>query len=1489
MVMLVSRVELGVRGVCSHGSGLLMRHRGEPARIPEAGLPSRSWLPLWVTVLSMTALLALTTFFASPAHAEGSVNLYPAASAPTCTANTSGASGQCRASIEWRSDTLGTAPNLMYRRTLLHVYARPGEYILMASSASGAASGGPGGDIVLYLPGEVSGGTIGPAPGSMPAPTAGDRDCTRDQSTRGYIASRKSELAGPQSADGTHNPANSYAPCYYQVPSNGGGIYTVLMYGPSGVNSTTDSAPATANIRAATDATSFNDLGTSISAWDVTVASDKSSSVTYAGRLFAYTVAAYTGGNSRPVNFHLYPVTLDGFRYDLNMNGLDPNGWLEYGNNVGFYDADGVTPLDHDVRGSSNFFVSNVGNVKLALPTFPIFFNPLPAGDPVLDGPGGLNIPSTPYVPGVQSMAFAGSVAGTNTSVYGNGGWFSFSATTPIVNGMYQLVISNDNVSFDPTNPNNRVLRGTVDSLPAGTVQKIYWDGRNNSGAFFAIGGPYQVRFSLHAGEYHFPLLDAENSTLGGPSFTLINPPAACPFGNAQCTSAFYDDRGYHTITTYPTPAGNGTPASGTPTPGVDVGTVNQVLCGQHSPTAASSDPSTGYDSASTQRAFGVMSNTVNSNADCTGEFGDAKGLDLWTFYPSTDASASAHIIGAGSTPPATDTPQSTNTEVPTFTPTPTETSTPSITETSTQTSTPTVTPTVTSTSTPSSTPDDTATVTSTLTPSSTPDDTATVTSTLTPSSTPADTPTGTLTPGDTATPTGTPADTATGSLTPGDTTTPTDMPALTSTPTDTTVPSSTPTQTIVLSSTPTDTTIPSSTPTQTIVLSSTSTATSVLPLLTLAITDDAPAHSSTAGGTYDFLLTAGVSGDSPVGEGQTITVTAPVPAGVTLTGPVVGAGWNCGLNAGIITCTFTVMATILPGGTVPATIDVPVQVDTGNPPGQVVMNGTVFSVDAPTPVPASDAVPVTAGPEGTATQTPAGPTNTPVPPVNTPVPPVNTPVPPVNTPVPPVNTPVPPVNTPVPATNTPVPATSTPVTPTSTPILPSSTPTTTSVPIIPTSSPAPSPATSTSTQGPSQPASTSIPTGTPVPGEPTSTATKAATATIVPAAALPSDTSTPIAVATPMPSDTTVPPPTATTPESTQTVTEVASRSVTATTTPGSSPAVRTTATSVVSVTVVSAGTTAPVPSSSPIPFATAAIAKATSSGTESTRATHTVAARPTMAPMTETPVPTLAASKPRVSATDTAIAPAPTGAATAPASIRASVTGTSTASATTVASDTPVPAPATSPSASSTPMPRSSQTATVAPSATRAKAGARDPFIRMTSDHQITAEGQIVKFTVTITNPGDAAATNIVAVDNLPEVFKALGATTRDGHVYVRGQRVNFTVSRLDPGATVTFVITVLVQKSAGGTVTNVARLTGEDGNGQHFGSVAFDRPASEAQAGMVAHVQLSIIGLPNTGTMPEVSVSRSSTMSAGAWLLLLAMSLVVGTSLVARRRAR
>jgi uncharacterized repeat protein (TIGR01451 family) len=81
----------------------------------------------------------------------------------------------------------------------------------------------------------------------------------------------------------------------------------------------------------------------------------------------------------------------------------------------------------------------------------------------------------------------------------------------------------------------------------------------------------------------------------------------------------------------------------------VDSGnTVGNALCGANPPATTFSDPINGYDTSSTQRAFGAASGG-NTNVPCTGSFGDAKGLDTWTYYPSNVALAPLNIVAAAS------------------------------------------------------------------------------------------------------------------------------------------------------------------------------------------------------------------------------------------------------------------------------------------------------------------------------------------------------------------------------------------------------------------------------------------------------------------------------------------------------------------------------------------------------------------------------------------------------------------------------------------------------------------------------------------------------------------------------------------------------------------------------------------------------------------------------------------------------------------------
>jgi len=259
----------------------------------------------------LVLLLCYLNFGIQSARAEGSRTLYPS-NAPA---------GSSRANLEWRTDTYG---GLVLRRTLLKVYANQGEYILLGSSAVGVGSG----NISVYNPGRVSDSI-----GSETIPNTADFVCT-SQAGRGFISSRQQELSGPRAISGPGNP-NGYIPCYYQAPSTG--VYDIVFYGPDGGGSSTNGAP-TGDINLSSGNNFGTQQGTSVAAWDVTVrSSDQTSTTDLNGRLFSYYLALFTGNNGRYLNFPVYPITTDGFRYKVELRGTDPNGFVLYGNQTGFF------------------------------------------------------------------------------------------------------------------------------------------------------------------------------------------------------------------------------------------------------------------------------------------------------------------------------------------------------------------------------------------------------------------------------------------------------------------------------------------------------------------------------------------------------------------------------------------------------------------------------------------------------------------------------------------------------------------------------------------------------------------------------------------------------------------------------------------------------------------------------------------------------------------------------------------------------------------------------------------------------------------------------------------------------------------------------------------------------------------------------------------------------------------------------------------------
>ncbi|MGL5944349.1 MAG: hypothetical protein ACRC2S_29055 [Waterburya sp.] len=552
----------------------------------------------------LITLCALGTWL-QPVQAEGSRDMFP-----------SGALGN-RGNIVWQSGTTGG----FRQRTLLRVFANQGEYILVGSSAVGVGQG----NIEIYNPNTVT-GTVA----NENIPATSNFSCLTQRATlgaaTGFLSTRIQELAGPSSIDNTGN-LTGYRPCYYQAPSTG--IYYIAMYGPSGKNSTTSSNGGAAS-STLLNPNITTTQATGISVWDVTVrSSDQSSVANLTGRLHTFFLSMDMGGNNRQLHSDLYPITTDGYRYKIDMRGLDPFAFRIFGNQLGNLDSDGTSPLYHDVLGLNNTIDNPEGGTKTAPPQYPIFFNQLdsavlsylPVYDPLTGVQTGTGFSSLPVSPIVSSINFTGSVSG-NQSTVNSGGTFSFNSN---ITGVYEIIISRDGVNYDPTNTGNKVLRGFMSS--AGS-QTVIWNGKDNSGQSFPVGN-YSYKVQIHAGEYHFPMSDAENNVFGGPTYELLN--ATNPLGNK---TAFYDHRGYYTVGGALVPDRDQT--DGNPT--------DDALCGNNPPTPPATDPVLGADSSSA--SFNLFGSTGGSSGvKCTGPFGDTKTLDLWVFVPNITAPESLVIV----------------------------------------------------------------------------------------------------------------------------------------------------------------------------------------------------------------------------------------------------------------------------------------------------------------------------------------------------------------------------------------------------------------------------------------------------------------------------------------------------------------------------------------------------------------------------------------------------------------------------------------------------------------------------------------------------------------------------------------------------------------------------------------------------------------------------------------------------------------------------
>ncbi|MBK4728936.1 DUF11 domain-containing protein [Oxynema sp. CENA135] len=496
--------------------------------------------------------LALLLFGALPARGEGSREL---------TAN-----GGQRFFLEYRNDFTTGIP----RRSIIKVYAEAGEEIFLGSSAVGR-----GGTINYRAPNGTT-GTCGAA---------------------GAIADRAQELAGPSAL-----AAGGYNECTIttaQTTAAGDGVWEIDFVSPN-----PGSVDNPISIGAGFNWTQAGNQPTNVgyvTAWDVTV-NDPGGEGEQTGRVFANYLALNPGADDPDIAFEFEPtiVTRDGYQYLVNLNGMQPFGFIFFANKNGFTDAAGI-PLYQSVDfPAQTDDPSNFANDDI---THKIFFNsPDSTGTNILplsgNSPQGstwlLNSPQDPPEP--SNLRFVGS-EGTVNQTGSNPLEGRFLFNSPEATSFQITIDINDDGIFG--NDNDRIIFGF-----AGIGENsVVWDGLDRDGVPVPpseLG--YAADIRLFGGEVHFPFLDVEGNQNGLIIERQNNPPnydASDPLANPFLV--YYDDR-------------NVTPQETAPNP-------LSALSGIDSSTGAHSFPAGNF----------------------TG-WGDQRGIDTWARLPSIPVQLAGRI-----------------------------------------------------------------------------------------------------------------------------------------------------------------------------------------------------------------------------------------------------------------------------------------------------------------------------------------------------------------------------------------------------------------------------------------------------------------------------------------------------------------------------------------------------------------------------------------------------------------------------------------------------------------------------------------------------------------------------------------------------------------------------------------------------------------------------------------------------------------------------
>lgn len=423
-----------------------------------------------------------------------------------------------------------------------------------------------------------------------------------DATAAGQIPNRVGELAGPK-LHANDTAANRYTPIYYTVPAGGAGVYRVEFLARAAGTNHTKTILA--------DSAWQQDETSAIYAWDISVINSTGTSF-IPGRVYANVLNLSNGNSNTPTTASpdagswygmIYALTKDGYTYRIKNNGNNGIWFSFFVNNNGYINATTKQPLYRSLNNTSNL-TTQVQNPTAADTvnqiTHKLFYTTpatdLPQGNINGAVPGNStwlrNIPATPTVTNVSVTGVEG-VAGQISTKGGN---VSFNTS---LQGNYIITIK------PPSPAKPRVL-----TAPALTGDnKVYWDGKDGDNKALSAGNvPLEIIVQLQAAEVHFPYIDMEYNING----TIIERMNRNNITQVEFSGVYWNDANITASTngSNPDPLNN-----------------SHLITGNN-----------GINSNENGHKWGAGA------TGSSGQFGDGKAIDTWTFARSEAVSINTSV-----------------------------------------------------------------------------------------------------------------------------------------------------------------------------------------------------------------------------------------------------------------------------------------------------------------------------------------------------------------------------------------------------------------------------------------------------------------------------------------------------------------------------------------------------------------------------------------------------------------------------------------------------------------------------------------------------------------------------------------------------------------------------------------------------------------------------------------------------------------------------